>query len=526
MNDATTSSAGPAYHRLGAAALSGVLYFVGFVGFGVWPLQLVSFVPILVAVRNLSPLRAFGWGACFGTFAMLGGFYWVVTMLEQFAGLPRPLALLGCFLLCAFHGLSLALTVGAVRLLEARLGMRPIAPLAFGYAAIEWLFPFLFPHFVGNSLYAVPWLTQIVDVTGMAGLTVWIGLVNGAVYETVVARYGRKAVPWRRLGAVAVVTVGVLVYGAVQTARWDAKTRQAETVKVAMVQANLGARDKAAHRDEFIRRHHVMTRAVLDAHPDIDFVVWPESSYNRWISRDAPRLPARVFGDLGVPLIFGGLTLEGKRREERKIYNSFILTSSTGQVLQVFDKVVLLAFGERLPLSETFPQIRRWKVFRRTSFFTPGTSFENFSVPLRDRPAARLMPMVCYEDIIPRFVRKMWRTAGPPDALVNGTNDSWYGDSHEPLIHLVLASFRSIETRRALIRSTNTGMSAFVDPVGRITKRTGQWTQESLVHDVPLVRDGSATVYVRWGDWLAGGSLVWITVQLVRAMRRRSRSRY
>lgn len=523
VNETTSAPRSPSLHRLGAAFVSGILYFLGFAGFGGWPLQLVSFVPCLVAVRGLSPMRAFGWGACFGTVAMLGGFYWVVTTLEQFGGLPLVLALVGCLLLCAFHGLSLALTVGVVRLFDAHLGVRPIWSLALGYAAIEWLFPFLFPHFVGNSLYPVTWLTQVVDVTGMAGLTVWIGLVNGAVYEVVVARRTGQTVPWIPVGAAAAVTVGLLVYGAVQTARWDARIRRAETVRVGLVQANLGAGDKAARRDEFIRRHRAMTRAMLDEHPEVDFVVWPESSYNRWLPRDSRQLPARVFSDLRVPLIFGGLTREGTRGGERRFYNSFILTSSTGDVLQIFDKVVLLAFGEKLPFSETFPKIREWGAFRRISFFTPGTSFENFDVPLEEGTSVKLMPMVCYEDIVPGFVRKMWWRAGPPDALVNGTNDSWYGDSHEPLIHLVLASFRSIETRRALIRSTNTGISAFVDPVGRITERTGQWTQESLVHDVPLVTDGSTTLYVRFGDWLAAGSVAWLAVQLIRVARRRDR---
>jgi apolipoprotein N-acyltransferase len=131
----------------------------------------------------------------------------------------------------------------------------------------------------------------------------------------------------------------------------------------------------------------------------------------------------------------------------------------------------------------------------------------------------KVLPMICYEDIIPTFVRRMWRAGGPAAALVNVTNDSWYGDTHEPLIHLVLASFRSIETRRALIRSTNTGISAFVDPMGRITQRSGQWTQETLVAEVPLIEDGESTVYMKVGDvlpWLALGAVAWGAVRLRR----------
>jgi apolipoprotein N-acyltransferase len=167
----------------------------------------------------------------------------------------------------------------------------------------------------------------------------------------------------------------------------------------------------------------------------------------------------------------------------------------------MFDKVELLVFGETLPLVDTFPSIQRW--FPHSSTFARGTSLRHLRMP----DGTALLPMICYEDILPAFVRAMWRAAGPAEVLVNVTNDSWYGDTHEPRIHLALASFRSIETRRAMIRSTNTGISAVVDAVGRIVARTGQWTQETLVAQVPVIRDGGSPPYMRIGDtygWLSG----------------------
>jgi len=190
-------------------------------------------------------------------------------------------------------------------------------------------------------------------------------------------------------------------------------------------------------------------------------------------------------------------------------------------VLQLFDKVELLMFGETIPLVETFPQIE--KLFPRSGTFTRGKTFKSFRVPWRGHQPVKVLPMICYEDIIPTFVRRMWREGGPADALVNVTNDSWYGDTHEPLIHLVLASFRSIETRRALMRSTNTGISAFVDPVGRITQRTGQWTQETLVADVPVIQDGESTVYMKVGEVLPWLSFTAVAAGFVVAGRRRKR---
>jgi apolipoprotein N-acyltransferase len=87
-----------------------------------------------------------------------------------------------------------------------------------------------------------------------------------------------------------------------------------------------------------------------------------------------------------------------------------------------------------------------------------------------------------------------------PDVLFNLTNDSWYGKSTEPTEHLALASFRSIEHRRSLVRSTNTGISAFVDPVGRIVTRSGIWTREALIDRVPMMQ--GRTIYALVGDWI------------------------
>jgi apolipoprotein N-acyltransferase len=110
---------------------------------------------------------------------------------------------------------------------------------------------------------------------------------------------------------------------------------------------------------------------------------------------------------------------------------------------------------------------------------------------------------ICYEDIFPGHIRMLMqggRNHRIPEAMFNLTNDSWYGNTIQPKEHLVLASFRSIEQRRALVRSTNTGISAIVDPVGRIDLRTAQWTKATLVGRIPLMQ--GHTVYAVLGDWI------------------------
>ncbi|MEQ9499635.1 MAG: apolipoprotein N-acyltransferase [Deltaproteobacteria bacterium] len=500
-----------------AAAMSGAFYFLGFVGFDIWPLIFVFCVPVLLALRGTTTRRALLLGATAGFVANLGGYYWVIHLLKEFAGLPLPLALLGYVLLCLYQGFLVGPVMALVRIADRDLSIPPIVALPIAFCALEWGYPLLFPSYIGNALYLAPVLTQTADLFGMYTLTVLICVVNGAIYAVLTSRLDRAPLPIKPAVAGAVVLALSVVYGFVRLGQVEDSITSAPKLKTAMIQTNLGARDKAEKRSEFIRRHQAMSREAVASHRDLDLIVWPESAYNRWIPRSTENLKL-VTGDLGVPLIFGALTWEQGPDKERFTYNTAVATSSTGAVLEYFDKIELLMFGETIPLIETFPQIKRW--FPRSSTFTRGTNFSSFEIA-----GTQALPTICYEDIIPSIVRRIYNQGGGAEVLVNITNDSWYGDTHEPLIHLVLATFRSIETRRAMIRSTNTGISAFIDPAGRITKRTGQWTKEILVHDVPLVKDGGRTVYMIVGDVVAYASALLVVVGWFMARRARRRRR-
>jgi apolipoprotein N-acyltransferase len=504
--------------RLGLIVSSAVLVVLGFIGFGFFPLMWVALVPALVAIREQPPGYVFGYGMVLGTLANFGGYYWMAHMLRDFGGLPSPVAWLGLFLLCLYQGGIFALLLWAVRHGEDRLGLAPIWTLAVAYPAVEFLYPLVFPYSIGASQYRFSAITQIVEVTGLLGLTVLIGLVNGGIYELVSACLAyRKPELWR-LAVPAVLFTVVLTYGVVRIPQIDRTTAAAAQIKVALVQTNLGAGNKAADPESFVRLHQALSRSALAAHPDVHLIVWPETAYNRWLPRDQRNMRDVVTRGIDRPMIWGALTYRRRPNGDFDAFNTAFLTSTAGDVLASYDKSELVLFGERIPLADTFPRIRSW--FPRSSTFTPGESPQYLRFG-----TLTFLPTICYEDILPALVRRLWQSGGPANILVNLTNDSWYGDSHEPLIHLALASFRAIETRRALIRSTNTGISALVDPVGRITARSGQWRREVLVGDVAVIEPGASTLYMRFGDivgWLAsGGALVGIVI----ARRARNRVR-
>lgn len=490
---------------VGLAALSGVLYFLGFIGFDQFYLEWVAFAPLVVALDGMATgRRAFFLSWWMGLCTHLGGYYWIVHLLQTFAYLPLAASVLGYFLLCLFQGSQLAVNGWLAWKLSRRTGIPIGFTLPVALITVEFAYPLLFPSYTANSQAWVPLMIQVAELGGTLLLSGIIALVGGALGEIALAKV--KGRPFPR--AVALAAAGsfafVLVWGLVRMPMVDARDAAAPKLKTAIVQANVGAGDKHLRAEAGIRRFKDMTDAVMNAEPNLGLVVWPESALNRTV-----QLPANVTGaaatEVKTPMIVGALRKDSGPRGTR-YWNSILDVAAGGQVIGAYDKVKLLLFGETLPLYDEIPGFYQWLLKRGIlpylSVYDRGTNFE----PLPVGPY-KLSADVCYEDILPGHIRDLMRPDARgvvPHAMVNGTNDSWYGPA-EPPIHLALALFRSVEHRRWLIRSTATGISAFVDSNGRLVKKSGFETAETLVQDVPMI-EGGRTLYGFTGDalgWLA-----------------------
>lgn len=490
--------------------LAGVLYFLSFLSFDLFPLTWVCFVPVLYAIRHATTRGALLWGWLFGFVTNAGGFYWVVHLISEFGGTPLIVALLGFMVLCAFQGFLMALVLALVRHADRHLNLAPVWSLPAALVAIEYAYPLLFPSYIGNSQYKFTALTQIVEITGVLGLSAIIGFLNGALYELLDARVNARRIAAVRVGIPLLIFAVSVIYGAIRLPSVEQMTARADTIRVGMVQTNLGSHDKTNSPRRFMSEHLEMSAQLVKEQPDVDLLVWPESVYDGFIRKDGLEPANKAMAALGRPIIMGALSIDDADGDGRAEYfNSVVLMSANGKLLSSYDKVELLAFGETLPLTRLIPAIGK---MGNQNWFTHGSSYRHLRAG-----ETTFLPTVCYEDIIPSLPRRIWSNDGPADVMVNVTNDSWYGDTHEPMIHLVLASFRSIETRRALIRSTNTGITAVVDPAGRIAQRTGQWTKETLVADVPLIKEGGSTIYMRFGDVIAWLALALVVLGLIRA---------
>jgi apolipoprotein N-acyltransferase len=212
--------------------------------------------------------------------------------------------------------------------------------------------------------------------------------------------------------------------------------------------------------------------AAFDADPRVDFIDIPD--------RDR----AAIQRGFSTPLLFGGLSWERVTggRKSIKNYNTAFLLDGRGRVLGAYDKVYLLAFGEFMPFGDTFPEL--YKMFPHSGDFTAGTDVEVF-----DFKGHKLGIMICYEDIMVDFTGKLADLE--PNVILNVTNDAWFGKTSEPWLHLALSVFRSVENRVSLVRSTNTGVSAFIDPTGRLGGTTSLEDAELLVGTVPLMKGGT-----------------------------------
>jgi apolipoprotein N-acyltransferase len=173
-------------------------------------------------------------------------------------------------------------------------------------------------------------------------------------------------------------------------------------------------------------------------------------------------------------------------------------------------------FGEYLPFGDELPILYKWSP--NSGHFSKGTSLDPLFVDLGGARHPVTM-LICYEDILPGFTNDAVRHADP-ELLVNMTNDAWFGDTAEPWEHLALAQLRAVEHRRYLVRGTNSGVSAVVDPVGRVVAHTGAFRQETLASTIHWMR--SKTVYERVGDgpW----ALVTLLVAAGAFVRRRATS--
>lgn len=475
------------------AVLSGLLYFLAFPGIDLWPLGFVALAPLVVALRGQPARRGAGLGWAAGFTMTMCGFYWLLEMLKTFSGFPTALCLVFMSILCAYQAGRIAMC-GWLAARASERGWPAGVAFAGAFVASELLFPLLFPWAYAATVHQVPALLQLAELGGPIAVGLTLVAANLAVAELAISRLERRAPRWRVVGALAAAPALAALYGLVRIPMVDAATAAAPKARVGIVQANMSLMGKRRDKSEGLRRHLELTRELQAGGP-LDLVVWSETSVMAPQDEEiAPALYRNQFtASLGAPAIFGAVLV--RRVEDARgyvLFNSALLSNGKGEVTGRYDKQFLLAFGEYLPFGEQFPKL--YEISRNSGRFTPGKTLAPLTLGKYG-----IATFICYEDISAPFVRSIVKT-GATDLLVNITNDAWFGDTTEPWIHLALAKLRAVEHRRFLVRSTNSGVSAFVDPVGRVVRHTGTFRKEAIAAEVAWLRP--TTLYGIVGDGL------------------------
>src|SRR5690606_16393917 len=521
------------WRRAATAFLAGAASVLAMAPFFLWGVLFLT-IPVLVllidsavesaakgitatsrpAVRRALYASAVGWWFGFGYF--LAGLFWIgeafLVEAERFAWL-MPFAVT---LMPAGLALFYAAATAAAAYLW-RPGLERVVALALALSAAEWLRGHILTGFPWNVLgYALTWplpLMQAAGLIGIYGLT--LAVIPITALPLLALAEAASNPGWRRasllIAALALLPLPIAWgYGLVRLA--EPQPPPVEGVRLRLVQPSVPQRDKwLAERQRDIFFDHIsLSRQGPDGRFDglagITHVVWPEASM--------PFLPLvrpdvlQVLGAMlpvGTHLLAGALRADGTsatEAEHRRVFNSLIALDSHGMPLAFCDKIQPVTIGEYLPLQPLLARLGLQKLVGWRGGFSAGRSpRQHLAVPGLPPIGA----LICYEAIFPSAVVQ---ATTRPQALINLTNDGWFGVTTGPYQHFHQARVRAVEEGLPLIRVANNGISGVIDPNGRILSRLG--LDERGVVDAQLPRRRTPPPYARFGDglfaalWLGG----------------------
>lgn len=487
------------------AALAGVFYALAFPDYSIPWLAFVALAPLLIAIARARRARAafvYGWIAM--TTAWLMMVPWVVRVMSHYGGLPY---LTGVLLFCAMsiflglYGGAFAMIVWYLRLRER---FAPWLLVAMAWAAIEYARTYLLTGFPWNLIAAsivdfAP-LIQISRATGPYLLGCLVALPSIAIAWLVTQRPRGIA----RLLVIGGTVIVMFVWWATGyvASQWRRGRELAPQETAALLQPNISQemRWNPTNVLEIFDRMMAMTNAAADR--GVKTIIWPESTVPlSYLSTDFYRNAIESTSRArNVDIILGSVAEDPARPE--RMWNAAFLVSG-GRTIGHYDKIRLVPFGEYVPLRKMlfFAQ----KLVHAVGEFEFGTNDH----PLRGKHAYG--PAICYEVVYPQIPSTQVRHGA--DVLITITNDAWYDGTYAPRQHLNQARLRAVETDRWLLRAATTGISAVVDPTGR------------LLQEIPMGKMGTIyarfatkttiTPYVRFGDWFAWVSMIAVMIAVV-----------
>jgi apolipoprotein N-acyltransferase len=509
------------WRRAAIALVAGALSALAMAPFNAWPVLFLTFPVAVWLIDGAAAGRGRGVPAAalsgfwFGLGYFVPGLYWIgyafLVDAPTFAWL-MPFAVLG---LPAYLALFTAFGFALARLLWTRDASRILA-LAVSLTMAEWLRGHVLTGFPWNAFgYALTEplaLAQTASLIGLWGMT-FLCVAIFASPAVLIDGPSRGRRPWLA-PVTALLLLGAMgIFGVV---RLMLQPTTVTNVKLRIMQPNLqqDVRFNYAAKAEVMQKYLTLSdrasgpqsTGVRDAH----ILIWPESAFPFFLTREADAMAE--IADLlpkGTVLITGSVRAPDLPPGVRvtRAYNSIYVIDHDGSVLSVYDKLHLVPFGEYLPFQDLMEKLGFVQLTKVQGGFIPGTRRRPMEIPA----APRVLPLICYEAIFPGNVAAR---DDRPGWIVNLTNDGWFGISTGPYQHLQQARLRAIEEGLPLVRAANTGISAVIDPSGRIVARLGLGIEGVLDASLPAALP--PTIYARIGDIPAATILIATLLLIIR----------
>ena len=502
---------GPVKFETWAAAIAALLFVCAFPPVPLVVPAFVCLVPYALVVERFVEARvkwtiAFRFGLVTGALAYAVALYWIAFALAIYTKLAF-LGYLGALLVLApICGAGTA----AVFVMRRTLRLPYAVTLPLAWVSVEMVMMHMsdlaFPWLpLGLAVARMPVLAQAADLSGVHGLSAWIAATNGLLVDAWLARDDRRAVA-ARVAAVLALVAAMWGYGA-----WRLATITPRSVaEIAVVQPNVPQEDKWLAQNQGRILGMLLTgsqRALALDTPQL--VVWPEAALPGFLpdhpdwATDVSALAAQSH----TPILFGVLDVDFPAAGQMEYFNAAMLADSSGSIRSQppYHKRELVPVVERVPFLDP-----RW--FAKLRFFG-GFGRGGSDQPPFTLPFGKVGVLICYESIFPEIARE-YRRAGA-SLVVNITNDAWFGRSLAPWQHEAHLALRAIEVRAGIVRAANTGISAYIDPLGRIHGATEIFTTAARSYRAESTNVRTLFLYV--GDFVGWLCVLGTIALLVRA---------
>jgi apolipoprotein N-acyltransferase len=480
------------------AFISGGLLFLSFPKYGIGYVAWIALVPLLLALHKTSVKSALITGFCTGLVFNVGLIYWISLVVVNYGYLPLAVGLVAMLFLAAYLSIYIALFAGGIAYLREK-GISQIIAAPLLWTCLEYLKSHLLTGFPWENLaysqYLNPHVIQIADIAGIYGIAFVIVFINAVISNLLkysLPGYDGKGWqrPVREAAGALLLLIAIFIYGDLRIKEVQAQLKTAPSMDVALIQGNI---DQSVKWDPQNQQETLMTYKSLSnlkSASGSGLIVWPETAVPFYFQDmdDRSRQVYQVAKETGNWLLFGSPSYI-KESGSASYLNSAFLISPAGRISGRYDKVHLVPYGEYVPLRSWFPFIGKLVVgvgdFRAGGGYHP-LAMNNHQIGV----------LICYEAIFPEASRT-YKNKGA-ELLVNITNDAWFGFSSAPYQHLSMTVFRAVENRLYVVRAANTGISAIVDPAGKIVARTALFVGTSLSGQVRFI--DSRTFYMAYGD--------------------------